>query len=99
MEERGTASTVTEERLLTVPEAARRLGMGKSWAWQRVLDGELPSVKLSQGARRIRPVDLERFIAARLTEPRPEPLKSASPASRAQGSRGDDVDGHGSRAT
>jgi excisionase family DNA binding protein len=80
MEESGTASTVTEERLLTVLEAARRLGVGKSWAWQRVLNGELPSVKLSRGARRIRPADLERFIADRVTEQGSVSPKSATPA-------------------
>jgi excisionase family DNA binding protein len=91
MEAHGDTTTVNDERLLTVPEAARLLGMGKSWTWQRVLDGELPSVRLSRGARRIRPVDLETFIADRLTD---APEMREPDLDRAQSSR-DGLDGSG----
>ncbi|MFN8517053.1 MAG: helix-turn-helix domain-containing protein [Thermomicrobiales bacterium] len=43
---------VTGERLLlTVEEAARRLGIGRSLAWRLVRSGELPSVRLGRLVR------------------------------------------------
>lgn len=51
--------------LLTVPEAAIRLGIGRSFLYDLVMRGEIQSVKLGR-ARRI-PVDaLERFIGEQL---------------------------------
>lgn len=43
--------TTTERLLLTVEEAARRLGIGRSLAWRLVRDGELPSVRLGRLVR------------------------------------------------
>lgn len=42
---------VTERILLTVEEAARRLGIGRTLAWRLVRDGELPSVRLGRLVR------------------------------------------------
>ena len=39
------AGTASERLLLTVEEAARRLGIGRSLAWRLVRSGELPSVR------------------------------------------------------
>ena len=53
--------------LLTVPEAAQRLGLGRSFVYQLVMKGEIRSIKLGR-ARRI-PVDaLEQFVSARIEE-------------------------------
>ena len=49
--------------LLTVEEAAQRLGIGRSHAYVYVLRGELPSVKLGR-ARRVPADELERFCRA-----------------------------------
>jgi hypothetical protein len=51
--------------LLTVPEAAAALGVSRDWAYSH-----LPLVKLGDGERRgavlrVRPADLDRFIADR----------------------------------
>lgn len=40
-----------ERLLLTVEEAARRLGIGRSLAWRLVRSGELPSVRLGRLVR------------------------------------------------
>ena len=42
---------VNERVLLTVEEAARRLGIGRTLAWRLVRDGELPSVRLGRLVR------------------------------------------------
>jgi excisionase family DNA binding protein len=47
--------------LLTVEEAAHRLGIGRSHAYVYVLKGELPSVKLGR-ARRVPADELEGFV-------------------------------------
>ena len=41
----------TSDRLLTVEEAARRLGIGKTLAWELVWAGILPSVRLGRCVR------------------------------------------------
>ena len=51
--------------LLTVPEVARRLGMGRSFVYQLVSKGEIPSIKLGR-ARRIPVSALEKFVEAKL---------------------------------
>jgi excisionase family DNA binding protein len=43
--------TTGERLLLTVEEAARRLGIGRSLAWRLVRSGELPSVRLGRLVR------------------------------------------------
>jgi excisionase family DNA binding protein len=54
-----------QQLLLSVPEAAARLGIGRTFAWQLVHAGELRAVAV--GRRRLVPVaELERFVAARL---------------------------------
>ena len=53
--------------LLTIPEAAQRLGMGRSFVYQLVMKGTIPSIKLGR-ARRIPTAALEEFVAARLKE-------------------------------
>ena len=47
--------------LLTVDEAAQRLGIGRSHAYVYVLRGELPSVKLGR-ARRVPAEGLQEFV-------------------------------------
>ena len=53
--------------LLTVPEVARRLGMGRSFVYQLVSRGEIQSIKLGK-SRRIPVSALEKFIEAKLGE-------------------------------
>lgn len=43
--------TVDERLLLTVEEAARRLGIGRTLAWRLVRSGDLPSVRLGRLVR------------------------------------------------
>ena len=45
------AEMTNERLLLTVEEAARRLGIGRSLAWALVRKGELPSVRLGRLVR------------------------------------------------
>lgn len=45
------AEATDERLLLTVEEAARRLGIGRSLAWRLVRSGELPSVRLGRLVR------------------------------------------------
>lgn len=53
--------------LLTIPEAAAVLGIGRTLVYDLVLRGELPSIKLGR-ARRIPIASLEKFIARRTIE-------------------------------
>lgn len=50
-----------ERLLLTVPEAAMRLGLGRSLIYQLVMSGELASVKVGR-ARRVPVSALEQFV-------------------------------------
>ena len=45
------AEIATERLLLTVEEAAQRLGIGKTLAWELVWAGVLPSVRLGRCVR------------------------------------------------
>ena len=54
-----------EALLLTVNQAATRLGIGRSFLYDLMLRGELQSVKLGR-ARRIPVAALEKFIGERL---------------------------------
>ncbi len=48
----GAMAGLTGERvLLTVEEAAHRLGIGRSFAWELVRRGELPSIRLGRLVR------------------------------------------------
>ena len=53
---------VAERLLLTVPEAAHALHIGRRQAWEMVWRGELPVVRLGRSVRIARPI-LERFVA------------------------------------
>ncbi|MHB8376675.1 MAG: helix-turn-helix domain-containing protein [Candidatus Limnocylindrales bacterium] len=50
-----------ERLLLTVSEAARRLGFGRSQMYMFIQSGDLPSLKIG-GARRVAVADLEEFV-------------------------------------
>lgn len=50
-----------DEVLVTVDEAARRLGMGRSYTYQLLLRGELASVKLGR-SRRVPVHALEEYV-------------------------------------
>ena len=54
-----------EPMLLTVPEAALRLGVGRSFLYYLVMSGEIQSIKLGR-SRRIPVEALGRFIDVRL---------------------------------
>jgi excisionase family DNA binding protein len=56
-----------QKLLLTIPEAAYRLGMGRSFVYELVLKGEIPSIKLGR-ARRVPVAALEQFVASMLQE-------------------------------
>ena len=58
-------SNTDNRLLLTVLEVARRLGMGRSFVYQLVSKGEIPSIKLGR-ARRIPVSDLEKFVEGKL---------------------------------
>ncbi len=58
-------SDTDNKLLLTVSEVARRLGMGRSFVYQLVSKGEIPSIKLGR-ARRIPVSALEKFVDAKL---------------------------------
>jgi excisionase family DNA binding protein len=47
--------------LLTIPEVCQELGMGKSWVYQRIRSGEIPSVKLGHNIK-VRRVALEEYL-------------------------------------
>ena len=48
-------------RLLSVPEVSEELGMGRSWVYNQIKSGELPSVQLG-GTVKIKREDLEEYI-------------------------------------
>ena len=53
------------EELLSIPEVRQRLGMGKSWVYQRLKSGEIPSVRLGNNFN-VRRQDLEEYIRKNL---------------------------------
>ena len=55
----------SERLLLTIPEVADRLGLGRSFIYQLVMKGEIPSIKIGR-ARRVPSKGLEDFVAARI---------------------------------
>lgn len=57
----GKSEGRVEKMLLTVSEAAAALGMGRSFVYQLVTTGELPSVKLGKN-RRVPVVELEKYV-------------------------------------
>lgn len=52
---------MSDKMLLTVPEAALRLGVGRSFLYNLVIRGEIASVKLGR-ARRIPVQAIEEFV-------------------------------------
>ena len=57
-----------DKRLLTVDEAAQRLGIGRSHAYVYVLRGELESVKLGR-SRRVPAEAVDEFVKRLRTAP------------------------------
>ena len=55
---------MSDELLLKLPEAARRLNVGQNLLEQWVNDGRLRSIKISTNIRRIHIRDLEAFAEA-----------------------------------
>ena len=53
--------------LLTVPEVARRLGLGRSMVYTLVASDQIKSIKIGR-ARRIPAIALSEFIAMRLEQ-------------------------------
>src|SRR5215204_2595505 len=47
--------------LLSIPEVRQELGMGKSWVYQRLRNGEIPSLKLGKIIK-VRREDLEEYL-------------------------------------
>ncbi len=52
---------MSEVLLLKVSEAARRIGLGRSFTYQLIRRGELRSVKIG-GSRRVAVADVEEFV-------------------------------------
>jgi excisionase family DNA binding protein len=52
------------KRLLSVQEVCQELGMGKSWVYQQIRDGELPSIQLG-GSVKVERTDLEEYLSER----------------------------------
>ncbi len=50
-----------QHELLSIREVCEELGMGKSWVYQRLRSGEIPSIKLG-GAVKVKREDLNAFI-------------------------------------
>jgi excisionase family DNA binding protein len=50
-----------DHRLLSVLEVSEQLGMGRSWVYNQIRSGELPSVQLG-GTVKIKREDLEQYI-------------------------------------
>jgi excisionase family DNA binding protein len=55
------------EILLTVPEAARRLSLGRTIVYELIASGELPSLKIGR-ARRIPAIALEQWVMAQVRD-------------------------------
>jgi excisionase family DNA binding protein len=61
--------------LLSVPEICQELGMGKSWVYQRIHSGEIPSVKLGHNIK-VRREALEEYLDHHSYRPsKDEPLE------------------------
>ena len=63
---------MSAERLLTVPDVAEQLHVGRSTVYRWVATGQLASVRLSGRTLRFRQDDIERFIRARRSRARKE---------------------------
>jgi excisionase family DNA binding protein len=47
--------------LLSIPEVCQGLGMGKSWVYERLKTGEIPSIRLGRLIK-VRRADLEEYL-------------------------------------
>jgi excisionase family DNA binding protein len=47
--------------LLSIPEVCQGLGMGKSWVYRRLKNGEIPSIKLGRSIK-VKRSDLEGYL-------------------------------------
>jgi excisionase family DNA binding protein len=61
LDEERSEYTQQGEELLSIPEVRQRLGMGKSWVYQRLKSGEIPSVRLGNNFK-VKRQDLEEYI-------------------------------------
>ena len=52
---------MNDKMLLTIREAAQRIGLGRTFTYDLIRRGELRSVKIG-GARRVAVADLEEFV-------------------------------------
>ena len=57
--------------LLSIPQVCQELGMGKSWVYQRIRSGEIPSVKLG-GTIKVRRQALEAYLQSQTYNPQEE---------------------------
>lgn len=57
--------------LLTVPEAARRLGIGRTLMYELISTGQIASVRVGR-LRRVRPTDLEAYANSLVAENIPD---------------------------
>lgn len=57
------------ERLLTIAECAKRLGITPRALWGWIAAGRLPVVRLSRRATRVRATDLKRFVDDNTSRP------------------------------
>ena len=62
---RETVAVIDEPLLLTIPEAARKLGCGRTLLYRLIANGELAEVHLGAAAR-IPSVALQRFVERKL---------------------------------
>ena len=67
---------MNERLLLTVPEAAERLGISRAFAYNLVMRGELASVKLGR-SRRVPVGELENYVRRLLAGEGNEPIGAA----------------------
>ena len=51
----------TRFELLSIEEVCQELGMGKSWVYKRLKNGEIPSVKLGHSIK-VKSKDLEQYL-------------------------------------
>ena len=62
-----TAAAAAQALLLTIPQAATLLNVGRSTVYELIAKGELPSVSVSKRSLRVRKAALEAWIASRET--------------------------------
>jgi excisionase family DNA binding protein len=67
-EEASEAPDSPSQELLSPTEVGRELGMGKSWVYQRIRSGQLPSIKLGHNIK-IRRAELEEYLEKHHSRP------------------------------